>query len=227
MTPLPSIETCEDNAVQRTAVHRTTEGARHLRRSPIAVLAITGVFIHGLMSVAISDAAAAEPARAPEEIYVLRSIREPHAGSEGWCSSARTGFEPFATDAERFFSLWSVVLRPADGRVVQTQDVRVGQLRGCFGPTGARVSQNFYAEGSLGAITFRGIGECVAIRTDFPEAGLFAVRCQLVIDGLPAPYAGGLLTTNTLTSQAAFGGDTKPAGYTQASIATIRLWKPE
>lgn len=40
-----------------------------------------------------------------------------------------------------------------------------------------------------------------------------------------APYVGGLLTTNTLTSRAAFGGDSDPPGYTQASIATIRLWK--
>jgi hypothetical protein len=42
---------------------------------------------------------------------------------------------------------------------------------------------------------------------------------------LPAPYLGGLLTTNTMTSQAALGGDTNPPGYTQASIATLRLWR--
>jgi len=35
----------------------------------------------------------------------------------------------------------------------------------------------------------------------------------------------GLLTTNTMTSGASFGGDTEPPGYTQASIATVRLWK--
>jgi hypothetical protein len=28
-----------------------------------------------------------------------------------------------------------------------------------------------------------------------------------------------------LTSKAAFGGESDPPGYTQASIATIRLWK--
>jgi hypothetical protein len=60
---------------------------------------------------------------------------------------------------------------------------------------------------------------------DFPEPGLFPVRCHLVLGGLPAPFVGGLLTTNTLTSKAAFGGDTEPPGYTQASIATIRLWR--
>ena len=60
---------------------------------------------------------------------------------------------------------------------------------------------------------------------DFPESGLFPVRCHLILSGLPAPYVGGLLTTNTMTTKAAFGGDSDPAGYTQASIATIRLWK--
>jgi hypothetical protein len=60
---------------------------------------------------------------------------------------------------------------------------------------------------------------------DFPETGLFPVRCQLILSGLPAPFVGGLLTTNTMTSAASFGGETEPLGYTQASIATIRLWK--
>jgi hypothetical protein len=46
-----------------------------------------------------------------------------------------------------------------------------------------------------------------------------------VLRGLLAPYVGGVLTTNTITSKAGFGGETDPPGYTQASIATIRLWK--
>jgi len=105
--------------------------------------------------------------------------------------------------------------------------MRVAELRACFGATSERARQNFYAEVSLGSISFQGKGECLALRTDFPEAGLFPVRCQLVLTGLPPPYVGGLLTTNTMTSQAALGGDTDPPGYTQASIATIRLWRPK
>ena len=92
-------------------------------------------------------------------------------------------------------------------------------------PNGAR--QNFHAEIRLGALTFRGDGECQAVATDFPQAGLFPVRCQLVLSGLPAPYVGGILTTNTMTSKAAFGGDTDPPGYAQASIATVRLWRSD
>jgi len=160
-----------------------------------------------------------------EVIYVLRSIREPSAPGADWCASSRTGFEPFATDAERFFSFWSVRSQPEDGRIADAKQVRAAELRGCFGGTPERARQNFYAEIELGGISFRGSGECLALMTDFPEPGLFPVRCQLVLSGLPAPYVGGLLTTNTITSGARFGGESDPPGYTQASIATIRLWK--
>jgi hypothetical protein len=160
-----------------------------------------------------------------EAIYVLRSIREQRAPTREGCAASRAGFEPFPTDAERFFSFWSVQSRAEDGRVVDARRARVAALRGCFGPTADRARQNFYAEVELGAIAFRGRGECLALGIDVPEAGLFPVRCQLLLSDLPAPYVGGLLTTNTITSKAPFGGETDPSGYTQASIATIRLWK--
>ena len=171
------------------------------------------------------NAAAAGPEAAHEDIYILRSIREPREPVAEWCSSSKTRFEPFAKDAERFFSFWTVGVEPRDGKVVQAKGTRAAELRACFGPTSDRARQNFYAEIKLDSISFRGNGECLAVKVDFPEAGLFPVRCQLILSGLPAPYVGGLLTTNTMTSKAAFGGDTDPPGYTQASIATIRLWK--
>ncbi len=174
---------------------------------------------------ATSPGVAAEPATAQEDIYILRSIREQHQPADGWCAAARTGFEPFPKDAERFYSFWSLRVRPEDGKVAETKAKRVAELRGCFGATGEPPRQNFYAEVTLGSLSFRGNGECLALKIDFPAAGLFPVRCQLVLSGLPAPYVGGLLTTNTVTSRAAFGDDTDPPGYTQASIATIRLWK--
>jgi hypothetical protein len=160
-----------------------------------------------------------------EDIYILRSIREPRTPTADWCDRSRTGFEPMPTDAERLFSFWSVRSRPEDGRVVDAKAARVAELRGCFGPTDDRARQNFYAEVRLGALSFSGRGECLALMIDFPETGLFPVRCQLVLSGLPAPFFGGLLTTNTMTTKAPFGGDTEPPGYTQASIATIRLWR--
>lgn len=168
-------------------------------------------------------ASASDPAL--EEIYILRSIREPQAPTAGWCASSRAGFEPFASDAERFFSFWSVRTQADDGRIVDARQARVAELQACFGPTSEPARQNFYAEVRLGAMSFRGNGECLALMIDFPEHGLFPVRCQLVLSGLPAPYSGGLLTTNTMTTQAAFGGESEPPGYTQASIATVRLWR--
>ena len=109
--------------------------------------------------------------------------------------------------------------------VVDASAMRVADLRACFGSTDDRARQNFYAEIRLGSRSFRGSGECHALMVDFPETGLFPVRCQLVLSGLPAPFVGGLLTTNTMTTRTPFGGETDPPGYTQASLATIRLWR--
>lgn len=194
-----------------TGLRATTQRRRLLALAAAAVAMLAGV-----------AASAGEAAR--EDIFVLRSIREAHAPEEGWCTPARTGFEPFAEGAERLFSFWSVDVRP-DGAIADAEVARVASLRACFGPTDERSRQKFYAEIALGPIALRGSGECRAVMIDVPEPGLVPVSCQLVLGGLPPPYVGGLLTTNTLTSRAAFGGDTDPAGYTQASIATIRLWK--
>jgi hypothetical protein len=201
--------------------------AAAMTRASEPTSAIAGIALLLSACAAPSGATLPQATTAREEIYILRSIREPHEPAASWCASTRTGFEPFPTDAERFFSFWSLRLRPEDGRAVETKERRVAELRACFGATAERARQNFHAEVRLGALSFRGDGECLAVATDFPQAGLFPVRCQLVLSGLPAPYVGGLLTTNTMTSKAAFGGDTDPPGYTQASIATIRLWRSD
>lgn len=193
---------------------------RHIRVPALVVSLVAAVFVLAAHGEDTSKSAAAL-----EDIYILRSIREPSEPVANWCSANRTGFEPFPKDAERMFSFWSVKSRLEDGKVVDAKGARVAELRACFGSTTERARQNFYAEVKLGSISFIGNGECVAARVDFPETGLFPVRCQLILSRLPAPYAGGLLTTNTMTSKAAFGGDTDPPGYTQASIATIRLWR--
>jgi hypothetical protein len=131
---------------------------------------------------------------------------------------------PFAEDADRRFGFWSVRTDRA-GRVTDARYARVATLRGCFGATDKPARQHFQAEIAIGNLTMTGRGECEALQVDVPENGLFPVRCQLVLGDLPAPYVGGLLTTNTMTSSASFGGESDPPGYAQASIATIRLWK--
>jgi hypothetical protein len=206
---------------------RRPQVKRHISSAPkarIVAMAITAAALT-MPPAATAAGPVATPASALEEIHILRSIREPHEPVADWCSPARTGFAPFPADAERLYSFWSLRLRPEDGRVLDAHDTRVAQLRACFGATAERARQNFYAEIALGGLSFRGTGECVALQIDTPEPGLFPVRCHLILGGLPAPYAGGVLTTNTLTSKAGFGGDTDPPGYTQASIATIRLWR--
>src|SRR6185369_3724205 len=180
------------------------------------------IYIHSLHAHAIGWLPRAPSTSPLEEIYVLRSVREQQPPVADWCSLDRVGFAPLPADSERSFSFWSI--RTEDGRVVDTKAARVAELRGCFGATEERTRQHFYAEVRLGSLSFRGNGECLALAANFPETGLFPVRCQLVLSGLPAPYVGWLLTTNTLTSKASYGGDTDPPGYTQASIATIRLW---
>jgi sugar lactone lactonase YvrE len=184
------------------------------------------LYIHSLHAPSIGWLAREAPdGRAGlEEIYILRSIPEAFEPTAEGCSRSKTGFEPFTKDAERFFSFWSVRTQ-ADGKVADAKLSRVAELRGCLGATSDLARQNFHAEIRLGAFSFSGAGECLALTIDFPEPGLFPVRCQLMLSGLPAPYVGGLLTTNTMTSGAAIGGESNPAGYTQASIATIRLWK--
>jgi hypothetical protein len=172
-----------------------------------------------MLAAAVLTASGSASASDLEDIYVLRSIPEQHTPTPDWCAASRTGFAPYPADAERFFSFWSVRSQAEDGKIVDAKQQRVAELRGCLGPTNDRARQNFYVEVRLGAISFRGAGECQALQIDFPETGLFPVRCQVVLSGLPAPFVGGLLTTNTMTTQAVFGGDTQPAGY------TIRLWK--
>jgi hypothetical protein len=45
------------------------------------------------------------------------------------------------------------------------------------------------------------------------------------LSNLPGDYIGGQLTTNSMTSRKPLGTDTDPIGFTQSSIATIRLWR--
>ena len=102
----------------------------------------------------------------------------------------------------------------------------IGSGHGCFGRTAADPTiGNFYLDLHLGNTELRGIGDCRQAKSDFPERGLSAWRCFLYLSDPLGGYIGGLLTTNTITSLKDVGLETDPLGYTQSSIATIRLWK--
>ncbi len=161
--------------------------------------------------------------QAVEEIYVLRSWRESRGAPTEFCAEARTRVGP--ARVEDYFTLRSTATRASDGLITDANVQTVGRLHACFGPTSDPDVSSFYTEGNIGAVTFTGRGECRAVRRDYPEPGLYFMRCSLELSGLPSGYTGGQLTSNTINSRSNIGEKTDPPGYTQASIATVRLWK--
>jgi hypothetical protein len=111
------------------------------------------------------------------------------------------------------------------GKVTNVTGARAGTLHACFGPTADPQIVSFYAEGEVGSVPLVGRGQCRTIKRDFPEPGILASTCHLDLTGLPSSYVGGQLTTNTLNSRIILGPNSDPPGYTQPSIATVRLWK--
>ena len=165
-----------------------------------------------------------------EDILVLRSVKEGRDPKSDWCTPARTAFEPLDPSkggflSEERYSMWAVTVRPADGRISDAKASKAGELRACFRSTADPKMVGFFTEGRLAGVTFRGSGNCLVLRLDFPEKGIRPVRCFLELRDLPAPYTGGVLTTNSVTSRAALGDATDPPGYVQSSIATVRLWR--
>jgi hypothetical protein len=78
-------------------------------------------------------------------------------------------------------------------------------------------------EGVLDGITYRGRGECRS-GADAPEPGVTPQTCLLSLRDMPG-YTSGQLATNTVVTRAVLGDRSDPQGYTQSSIAVIRLWK--
>lgn len=169
----------------------------------------------------------APAAGAREDIFILRSLREERTPKSTWCTAERAGFAPFNSEfmQDDRFTMWSVQVQARDGRVTDTRAGQAGNLRACFGQTPDPKLVNFYAEGQIGGMSVVGNGECLRVQPDHPEKGITTYRCHLTLRGLPSPYVGGLLTTNSLVSAAILSGDSDPAGYVQTSIATIRLWR--
>jgi len=157
-----------------------------------------------------------------EDIYVVRSLRLSRVQATDFCASSRTGLSDM--DAEDQYNFQSVSTRTADGSITDANVATVGTLHACFGPTADRTRFVFYAEGSLGVVSFTGRGECLMVRQDFPEQGLRLFRCFLNLSDLPDSHVGGHLTTNTITSKQTVGAVSDPPGYVQPSIATVRLW---
>ena len=157
-----------------------------------------------------------------EEIYIGRSWRESRQPPTDFCAGAKTGFAK--ASVEDTYTFRSVDVRGSDGRVVDADVAVIGRLHACFGPQ-PESGSFFYAEGVLGDVPFVGRGDCRTTRRDHPEKGISTLRCFMELSGLPPAYVGGQLTTNTIGSRSELGDRTDPPGYTQPSIATIRLWR--
>jgi hypothetical protein len=158
-----------------------------------------------------------------EEIYIARSIRLSRTAPGEFCAERRTGFR--APTVEDRYDFKAVTARPADGRVTNATGSTVGHLHACLGATSDSLTQSFYAEGDLNGVRLTGRGECRTDGRESPEPGIRPWRCYLELGGLPVGFTGGQLTTNTVVSRKALGAVSDPVGYTQPSIATIRLWK--
>jgi hypothetical protein len=158
-----------------------------------------------------------------EEIYVVRSWRESRDTPTDFCAQSHTNFEKLTS--EDHYTFRSISIQTSNGRMIDNDVHTIGRLRACFGSTADPKLQNFYAEGALGEITFKGRGECLVYKDDYPEPGMTSLRCFLHFFGLAPPYVGGELTTNSVRSRNVLGGVSDPPGYTQPSIATIRLWR--
>jgi hypothetical protein len=179
-----------------------------------------------LMLAMLSSSVAAQNPRADvsvEDIVILRSVLLARITPTEFCAPFRTGF-PEATAEDRY-EFKTVATDAASGHVTNVSSVRAGTLHACFSPTPDALIQSFYAEGEVGGVVLTGRGQCRTTKRDFPEAGISVRTCQLDLTGLPTAYVGGQLTTNTLASRTIIGADTDPPGYTQLSIATVRLWK--
>jgi hypothetical protein len=166
-----------------------------------------------------SDSTSAGPV---EAIYIARSMRESRIAPTAFCAPTKVGFG--SATFEDQYTFRSTATRPADGLMIDPDVNTIGRLHACFGST-SDATLNFYAEGVLGDVPFTGTGDCRAFKQDVPETGITVYRCFLELRDLPTGYVGGVLTTNSVVSRNAIGEKSDPPGYTQPSIATVRLWK--
>jgi hypothetical protein len=200
--------------------------SRLLQRMPMnfSGLISTGLlFLIAVTTDAQSPKSPREDRPQVEEIYIARSVPESQTAPTQFCASIRTGFANVMS--ERKYSFQSLSVSTSDGRLLNPNIKTIGSFHGCFGPTPNPMIFKVFAEVRIGSTTVTGKGECGYGKPDFPERGLKEAHCFLDLSPPDDRYVGGLLTTNSITSLQNVGLETDPPGYTQASIATIRLWK--
>ncbi len=203
-----------------TLTRRTLLGAAGTTLLASVLIALT---LEQAVLGAPASAAAPNATRSPdavEEILIARSLRLARGAPTELCAAARTGFK---ADYEDRYEFRAPVI--VGGHMTDTMGTKAGAGRGCLDSVTNAAVANFYLYLQLGEVALRGRGDCRRGGTDFPQTGLTTYRCYVELSDPSGRYAGGLLTTNTMTSRNVLGAASDPAGYTQPSIATIRLWK--
>ena len=157
-----------------------------------------------------------------EEIYIARSVRESRVAPTEFCAQAKISFKP---DWEDQYTFRSTATRATDGRMIDTNVRTIGSAHGCYGRTADPAIYKYYLEMLLGRTALTWIGDCTVTKSDFLEKGIDVAHCVFDLSNPLDRYVGGQLTTNTLHSLKDVGLESDPPGYTQTSIATIRLWK--
>ena len=203
-----------------TLTRRTLPGAagRTLMAGVLIALTLEQAALGAPASAATPNAT--RSSGAVEEILIARSLRLARGAPTEACAATRTGFK---ADYEDRYVFQAPVI--AGGRMTDTMGTKAGTGHGCLDSVTNPAVANFYLYLQLGEVALRGRGDCRRGRIDFPETGLTTYRCYVELSDPSGRYAGGLLTTNTMTSRNVLGAASDPAGYAQPSIATIRLWK--
>ena len=191
-----------------------------MKRMPwhVPILLVTGVVVDAQSHQTPQRAASKTQV---EEIYVVRSVNESRIAPTEFCAPARTGIVEAV--AEGKYSFRSISINASDGRVLDANVKPIGSGHGCSGPTAGGI-RKIYGELMIGSKTFKGTGECRQ-KSDFPERGINEFHCSVDLSSPDDQYVGGLLTTSSISSLKDAGLETDPPGYTQSSIATIRVWK--
>ena len=158
-----------------------------------------------------------------EDIYLARSLRQSRVIPTPYCAQNRVGFS--GTVFEDQYTFQSVATRASDGLMTNADVNTIGRLHACLASTSDPLTVNFYAEGAIGVVSFKAIGDCRTAKADFPEPGITFYTCSFELRDLPKGYLGGHLATSTIVSRQAIGAVSDPAGYVQPSIATLRLWR--
>lgn len=169
-----------------------------------------------------------------ESIFVVRSIRTVRYGGPSgqaplptdFCNSGR-GFDNLGSDDHYTFS--SIEIDANSGLMRDGEKKTVGWVRACFStittaPDGSK-SLKMWGLGELAGVQVEGPGACDVLSA--VEPSVTPARCWFEMKALPntGGFARALLTTNTVFSKNVFGNVSDPPGYTQSSIATVRLWR--